>query len=148
MWAQLFILSTLIFTQPNISFLQDNYNFQHIVADTSCKTETDSLTKRFVYTTADISPTNEGGQIALMSKIDQITIMDVPKNYDSNFIVAFIVDVDGSIKGERIIKDCTNTVGQQMLEIVKALKWTPAKCNSKNVAMLNRLSIIIDVAEQ
>jgi hypothetical protein len=150
MFTQLSIFSILLLTQPKIALWYDTYNLQDPTANNSCKTEIDSLTKKLIYVTADILPTNEGGKTALMKKIERATITNVPvpENYDSNIIVAFIVDIDGTIKGERIIKDQTNKIGQQLLDIVKTFRWTPAKCDNKNVAMLYKLPIVIDPAEQ
>src|SRR5690349_5526673 len=106
----------------------------------SCKTEIDSLTKQLVYDTVDTDPVNEGGDAVLRKKLEKIIIIDDIKidteNYDSNVIVAFVVDTDGTIKGCRVIKDKTNKAGQQMLDIVKSFKWTPAKCYNKSVAMI------------
>jgi hypothetical protein len=73
--------------------------------------------------------------------------ISITGKFDSNIIVAFIVDADGSLKGERIIKDETSKVGQQMLSIAKTFKWSPALCNGKKVAMLYTLPMIIDIAE-
>ena len=149
MRTQLAILSTLFLTL-HISFLPDTQNVKDIIANTSCKTELDSLTKKIVYTTADILPTNEGGKTALLKQLERVTNINTPapENFDSNVIVAFIIDTDGSVNGERIIKDRTNKIGQQLLEIVKRFKWTPAKCDNKNVAMIYRLPIVIDMTEQ
>jgi len=118
----------------------------------SCKTEIDSLTKQLVYVTVDTDPVNEGGDAALRKKLEKIIIIDDIKidteNYDSNVIVAFVIDTDGTIKGCRIIKDKTNKVGQQMLDIVKSFKWTPAKCYNKSVAMTYKIPLILDPEEQ
>jgi len=112
-----------------------------IFSNSPCETQVDSLTKRIVYTSADISPENAGGQSALMRQYAKINLDTIPEDYDTKFIIAFIVDIDGSIFGERIIKDKTNKVGKQILDIVKTFKWTPAICNGKKVAMLHRLEV-------
>ena len=136
-------------TQPYISLSSETINTKNIIADTSCKTEVDSLTKKLVYTTADILPTNEGGKATLMKKLEGgiSSDIDIPNNFDGSIIVAFIVDIDGSIKGERIVKDETSKIGPQLLNIVKTFKWTPAKCHNKNVAMLYKLRIVVDPTE-
>jgi len=116
--------------------------------DATCKTGFDSLTKSMVYITSETMPVNEGGQAALMQKLNKISISNVPENYDPNFLVAFIVDTYGSIKGERILRDNTNEVGNQMLNIVRLFKWTPGTCNHKKVKMIYKLPLIIDISVQ
>jgi hypothetical protein len=117
-----------------------------------CKTEIDSITKRLVYTAADMEPLNEGGENTLRKRFaTNVTTTNIPidtKNYDPIVIVAFIVDKDGSIKGERIVNDKTNNIGGQMLNIVKSFRWTPAKCNGKSVAMILKRQMIVDISEQ
>jgi hypothetical protein len=117
-----------------------------------CKTEIDSLTKQLVYVTVDVNPLNEGGDGALRKKIEKNIIADNiridTENYDPNVIVAVIVDTDGSIKGCRIVKDRSNKIGQQLLDIIKSFKWTPAKCDNKNVPMIYKIPLILDPEEQ
>ena len=118
---------------------------------TTCKTEIDSLTKQLVYITADIEPLNDGGTNKLTREFERKintskTIFD-PKNYDPNVIVAFIVDKEGYIKGERVVIDKTQKLGQQMLDIIKSFKWTPAKCNGQYVSMIQKRTMIINIAE-
>jgi hypothetical protein len=117
----------------------------------TCKTEIDTLTKQLVYVTADIEPVNDGGNNKLTREFERkINTGNIPvdiKNYDPNIIVAFIIDEDGRIKGERVVNDKTQKVGQQMLDIIKTFKWTPAKCNGKYVPMIQKKTMIIDITE-
>lgn len=149
MWTSIIIL--LFFSaesSKSVSF--NNNNAELRLSDTSpCKTEIDSLIKKLIYITADVLPSNEGGNAALMKELEKrITLenISIPENFDSNIIIGFIVDTDGSLNGERIIKDGTNKVAQQMLSIAKTFKWIPALCDGKKVAMLYTLSMIIDIA--
>jgi hypothetical protein len=103
----------------------------------------DTMTNRIVYISADILPENEGGQNALMRQYAAIHLDTIPADFDTKFIVAFIVDVDGNIYGERIIKDKTNKAGRQILDIAKSFKWKPAMCNGKKVTMLHKLEVQI-----
>ena len=144
MWTKIAIISTLFLTQ-----------LTYLLGQTSklsmpCKTEIDSLTKQLVYLTADREPQNEGGNSALIKRIEKNIINDISdtENYDLKVIVAFIIDTDGSIKGCRVIKDKTNKVGLQMLDIIKSFKWTPAKCGNENVAMICKMPLILDPTEQ
>ncbi|HRH50690.1 MAG TPA: hypothetical protein PLP23_18185 [Panacibacter sp.] len=143
-----FLISTFIFAA--IPYRQPtNYA---VPADLKCKTEIDSITKKLVYTTADIEAINEGGEGKLQQALvrgiiyDDIALDSIM--YIPPIVVAFIIDKDGSIKGERVINDLTHRVGKQMLEIIKLFKWTPAKCNGKYVPMIKTQMMIIDIAEQ
>lgn len=149
MWTHLAITLFLFFTQYDTSFLPNVDKAQIAFGDNFCKTQIDSLTNKIIYTTADILPTNEGGKGALMKKLERGISADIAieSDFDGSIIVAFIVDVDGSIKGERIVKDKTNMAGQQMLDIVKTFKWAPAICKGKKIAMLYTLTTCMYPAE-
>ena len=110
----------------------------------ACKSEIDSVTRLKVYTTADIMPVNEGGPSALMRKLTKnVQVTSAPEDYDSRVIVAFIVNPDGTIMGERVIQDQTSKVGKQMIAIVKEFKWHPGICNNKKVPVLHQLPLQI-----
>ena len=108
-----------------------------------CKTEIDSLTKKTVYITVDKEAVNEGGQVALLRQYESITLDSIPEDLDTKFIIAFIVEPDGQINGERIIKDKIGSIGQRMIKIAKSFKWTPAECNGRKVPMLVQLPLQI-----
>ena len=146
MWTELLIILILLLTQRDVSCLQDSCNSVNIANKNHCKTKVDKLTKKVVYTTADTSPKNEGGKNLLLQRLSKIIVDDIPLDYDPNFIIEFIVDKDGNIEGERVVNDKTHKIGQQMIDIVKSFKWTPAICNNKKVPMLYRLPLIIDIA--
>ena len=131
-------------------FLGSNSKDQTFLIDKTCKTIVDRLTGKLIYTTADILPTNEGGKGALTKKLEREIHTDTvtSKDFDFSVVITFIVNYDGNIIGERIIKDNTNKVGQQMIDIVKTFKWTPAKCDNKNIAMLYTLTTFLDPSEQ
>lgn len=111
---------------------QDNKN---------CTTERDSLTKKIIYITVDKGAVNEGGEIALLRQYEKITLDSIPDDLDTKFIIAFIVQADGKITGERVIKDKTGVVGQQMIKIARSFKWMPAECNGQKVPMLVKLPL-------
>ena len=97
-----------------------------------------------MYITATTDPKPKTGINVLMKKFETDLNTDFEidkKNYDPHIIVAFIVAQDGSINGPRIIKDKTNSLGQQMLNIVKSLKWTPAKCFDNPIKMIYQLTM-------
>jgi len=55
------------------------------------------------------------------------------------FIIHFIVEADGRIPGERIVKDKTGQVGEQLIKIARFLTWYPATCNGKKLPCYMRL---------
>jgi protein TonB len=61
-------------------------------------------------------------------------------------IVAFIVETDGHISGGRVIRG-NRQVGQQILRVAKSLKWSPGKCNGKNVPVFYTLPMTIEYSE-
>ena len=135
MWTLVTIFTTI--------FLTSNYQ-----TNSFCKTEKDSLTKKIVYISADKEAKNEGGQFALMRQYENSTLDSIPQDFDTKFIVAFVVETDGRITGERIVKDKTGSVGQKMLQIAKSFKWTPAECDGKKVPMLVKLPLQICLQEK
>jgi len=135
------ILSIAFWTHPlddtlfaKIQFLRHN-NLTH------CRTERDRLTKQIIYSTVDKEPENEGGQVALLREFNRIISDSLPDDLDTRFIIAFVVDPNGHISGERIIRDKIGNVGQQMIKIVKSFKWAPAECNGRKVSMLVKLPL-------
>ncbi|MDO6433639.1 hypothetical protein Q4E93_23715 [Flavitalea sp. BT771] len=114
----------------------------------TCKKGKDTLTGRMVYLAADVEPECEESKIALLRRINKgITLPDsaATNDYQSNYVVGFIVEADGQITGERIIQDNTNLIGKQLLKVLKSCRWHPAKCNGKEVAMLCKFPITIDI---
>jgi hypothetical protein len=110
----------------------------------SCKKIKDTLTKEVVYVTVDTEAKNEGGPSALVREYNNISLGSMPHNYDTKFVIAFIVKADGQIIGERILKDnAGGSVGAQMIKIVKSLKWIPAECNKRKVASLVKVPLQI-----
>jgi len=142
MWTNFSAFSILICLNFFVPISRNKNSYQP-----SCNTELDSLTKKVIYTSADVLPQNEGGQISLLRSFVKIKTENNNDDYSLTLLVAFIVDTSGIITGERILKGNTET-GKQILDIVKSLKWKPAKCSGKDVAMLYKLPLIIDTKEE
>jgi hypothetical protein len=73
----------------------------------TCKSILDTLSKMVVYTEADIWPENEGGIGAIMRKLNKslsLGKLNFEEGYNSNHLIAFIVDTDGSIKAGRVLE--------------------------------------------
>lgn len=135
MWTLATILAIAFLTHSfDISFERH----QHLLnaETTHCKTEIDSLTKKIVYITVDKEAISDGGQTALLRQYKNINLDSIPDDLDTKFIIAFVVEADGQITGERIIKDKIGNVGQRMIKIAKSFKWTPAECDGRKVPTL------------
>ena len=147
MWTLVTILTTIFLTcsLDCTSFQKNSLTCQ---TRNSCQTEKDSLTKKVVYTSADKQAENEGGQSALMRQYENITLDSIPPDFDTKFIVAFIVETNGQITGEKIVKDKTGSIGQQMIKIAKSFRWTPAECDGKKIPMLVKLPLQICLQEE
>ena len=117
-------------------------------ADT-CKTEKDSLTGRKIYRKVEIEPECAGGKAELFRRMNKgLRVPDsaLSNEIESQFIVAFIVETDGHISSERVVRG-NRQVGQQILKVAKSLKWSPGKCYGKNVPVLYTLPMTIDYSE-
>jgi len=109
----------------------------------SCKKDIDTLTKTVIYLKVDKVAQNEGGQVELIRKYTKIKLDSIPEDFETNFGIAFIVNKNGAIIGERVIEDKTGRVGIQMILIAKSLKWIPAECNGKKVPSIVKLPLQI-----
>lgn len=130
--------------------MQDTYKTDFTNETVSCKKQIDSITKEEVYITADVLPENEGGKVVLFKRMQRELNLDdslLTAELISKISVGFIVDPNGSIRGERIIDDKSSKTGQQMLKVVKSLKWRPAICNNKKVTMLHTVAFTVCFAE-
>jgi len=143
-----YVISLLIFTALSGWQIRDSA----IAITYSCQTETDSITKQIVYTVVDIEPANEGGKSKLAREFEKITLSNKfpvdSLKYDSRVIVAFIVDSNGKVRDERLIRDKTKYVGAEMLKIIRSFNWSPGKCNGETVPVLVKQELVIDLAEK
>lgn len=150
MKKQLPLLLVLLFAQTENSFCQQSISeFSKLFQ--LCRTEMDSLTKQLVYVTATADPQPKGGLNVLLKKIETELIIDFEidkKDYDPHIIVAVIIDIDGKLNGARVIKDKTNSIGAQIINIARSFKWTPAKCFDKFVPMIYQITINYDPPDQ
>jgi hypothetical protein len=137
----MFVGSILAITGSNISVEKDRS--VSMVEEKACRTVLDSLTMKTIYCEVDKNAENEGGEPALMRQFAKITLDSIPEDLDTKVIIAFIVDENGRIFGERVVKDKTNAVGQKMIRIVKSFKWKPAECKGNRVPAIVKLPLQI-----
>ena len=110
---------------------------------TDCPHKKDLLTGKVITTTYDKLAVTKGGINLLYKAFAKVKIDSVPNGATTKFTIAFIVDVNGRISGERVIKDDVGGVGNQMIKIVKSFKWIPATCNGKKVTSLHTIPLQI-----
>lgn len=107
---------------------------------TDCISKKDLLTGKVIYSSYDVPATNEGGLAKLYKAMSNVKLDSIPNGATTQFTISFLVDVDGHVSRERVVKDQVGKVGEQMLKIAKSFKWTPAMCNGKKVATITTLS--------
>ena len=116
-----------------------------IVSDT-CRTGKDTLTGRQIYLSADSNPECEGGVPAWLRHLNKT--LDVRKlpagEIRTRYVIAFIVEKDGTISGERVVDLPANDVTKQLFAAARSIRWIPGKCHGKNVAMLLKVPVEID----
>ena len=111
----------------------------------------DTLLNKFVYTYAEQLPEPKGGLESLVKLLTKsIRFPPGEADYGGRVIVAFVIEPNGKIDGERVIREPSGNkqiFSKQIFEIVKTIKWKPARCNGKAVPFLYTLPISIDISE-
>ena len=127
-------------------FISFNCIAQGDYVNSACEKVIDSLTNKEVYKVADEMPKIDGGMSQLYRQMAIIIKLPAELSiYDTKVIVAFIIEKDGQVTGERIIRNIAGTnIGQELLNIVSQNKWNAGKCNGESVAVLQILPMIID----
>ena len=60
--------------------------------------------------------------------------------------VAFVVQTDGKLVGQRIIKNVKGTdLAEQFLNILGDFKWEPGICNGKAISTIETYPMYIDI---
>ena len=114
----------------------------------SCQTIIDTLTKRSVDKVADKMASFPGGMEALYKQIKKR--IRLHKSNDSRdgikVYVAFVVQQNGKVVGQRIIKNVRGTdLAEQFLDVIDDFVWQPGICNGKAISTIEILPMIIDV---
>lgn len=108
-----------------------------------CLSTLDTLTGIKVYQNVDKFPSVNGGDELLFAELNKLE-HPTCGHYEGKIWVAFIVDIDGSLKGKRILRDVEGTdFGKQVLTLIDNLKWIPAECNGQKVATIYRFPMNI-----
>jgi hypothetical protein len=111
-----------------------------------CVNYFDSLIQRDVYTLVEEPPSVEEGFQKLLEKISKNIHFGKWNGYETKLLIAFIIDTDGEIIGERIIKNPfdNDKAAKEAFNIIKGFKWLPGLCGDKKVPVLFKLPIQID----
>ncbi|TCD27957.1 hypothetical protein EZ456_08410 [Pedobacter psychrodurus] len=132
----LFAFLLTAFNNNSIDHAVMNNNPSH----TDCTQKKDLITGKMIYTSFDEPATNQGGRAKLYKALSNVTLETIPNSASTQFTISFLVDADGRISRERVVRDEVGKIGEQMLKIIKSFKWAPATCNGKKVATLTTLS--------
>jgi hypothetical protein len=116
----------------------------------SCRTGIDSLTGKRIYLSADSGPECQGGVAAWLRHLNKtLDIRKLPTDeIRTTYVIAFIVQKDGTISGERSIDGPPTDITKQLFAAARTIRWIPGKCHGKNVSMLHKVPVIIDYQVQ
>jgi hypothetical protein len=133
---------TILFLKVTVIFGQ-NSNVK------PCQVQIDTLTRQSVYKVADKMASFPGGVEALYKRISKrIRLRNADNLGDGIKVkVAFVVQQDGKVVGQRIIKNVKGTdLAEQFLDIIDDFQWQPGICNGKVISTIETLPMIIDLA--
>lgn len=114
-----------------------------------CEARLDTLTNKKVFLVSDISPEPEGGMMKLFEQLgkeirfppEKIQGQGIP---EGKLFFGFVVDVDGSILGKRILKgDESSTMIEQVFDVISSIKWSPGYCNNEAVPFMMILPVVV-----
>ena len=128
------MIFTILFFKTLIVFGQNNNR-------KPCQIQLDTLTKLSVYLEPDEMASFPGGLMQLSKEIHNRMIYPsvLRTKFPDGFkvVVAFVVQQDGAIIGERAIISIEGTdVAERLLDVLNDFHWEPAKCNGKAVSTI------------
>lgn len=132
------LVYAIFFLKTIITFGQTEVN--------TCQVKTDTLTGLTVYSSASEVASYPGGMEAMVKQINKRIIIpksDATRNGIKLF-VAFIVQSDGTVVGQRVVGNVAGTnLAEQYLDIIDDVLWRPGICNGKPVSTLELLPLSI-----
>lgn len=105
----------------------------------SCKKLTDSLTGKLIFKNTEVKATPTLGQEQMSMNLRSMLPIqeedyDAHGMFDKTLVAGFIVNPEGNILGERILKSSgINRLDSLYLDALKHFKWNPGKCLDKNL---------------
>lgn len=112
----------------------------------TCQTKLDTLTGLTVYISATETASYPGGMEAIARQIGKRIIVPKSDNTRDGFkvFVAFIVQSDGTVVGQRIVRNISGTnLAEQFLDIIDDVLWKPGSCNGRLVSTLEIIPMSI-----
>lgn len=106
----------------------------------------DSLTKLIVYDFVTEFPSFPGGEVDFLKYISK-NYFQTEDDIQSTFLLSFVIDMNGKIKGVRIFNKKQNEYTNEEKKMIKVFEsmplWKPGKYNGKrvNVLLTRRMSI-------
>jgi hypothetical protein len=131
-----------------ILFFKAILTFGQGTAVKPCQTIIDTLTKRTVYKAADKMASFPGGMEVFYKQINKRIVLHKSDNLKGGIkvFVAFVVQADGKVVGQRIIQNVKGTnLAEQFLNIIDDFKWEPGICNGKAISTIETYPMIIDI---
>jgi hypothetical protein len=110
----------------------------------------DTLLHKFVYKTVDSAPQPVGGMKTIFKLISKNFKYPGDADYTGRVIVAFVIEPNGSIDGQRTIYDPSGNnhlFSKQLLDILSTVKWKPGYCSGESVPVLYAFPLNIDIQE-
>jgi len=116
-----------------------------------CSGIRDTLLHKFVYKIVDSAPQPVGGMKTIFKLISKnFKYPPGDADYTGWVIVAFVIEPNGSIDGQRTIYDPSGNdhlFSKQLLGILSTVKWKPGYCSGEAVPVLYTFSLNIDIQE-
>jgi periplasmic protein TonB len=118
----------------------------------ACSGLQDTLLHKVVYKFVDEMPEPVGGLASFYKYLSkQIKYPSSSQEIGGRIIVAFVIEKNGTIDGERIVKDFASgnhDLGKQVLDAIKHYQWKPGSCNGKPVPVLYFIPLTIDTSQE
>jgi hypothetical protein len=112
----------------------------------NCKLKLDSLTTIMITDSPEQRGSPDGGFQAFgktIAKTIRYPQVKEPLPVETTTFVSFVIDVEGNIKGERVIREGIPGISGQLLKIIREHSWRPATCGGKPVASLYSYPLMI-----
>ncbi|WP_129020013.1 energy transducer TonB [Edaphocola flava] len=110
-------------------------NKYHLGADDyKCVCYNDKTLNRNVYTTFDVMPSFEGGEMASLRYINSNLSIDEDEHHVGSIKMAIVIDTSGEVLKIESLKEIPSSLeNKARIVILKSNKWKPGICANKKV---------------